>query len=212
MGRLDTEAMTGLVPDFLAVIHPAISHPPVQIEGFMGGLLKCQCDKSPVVVNVASQTSHNHLCGCSRCWKPDGALFSQVAVVPRDAVRVTENADKLGLVDPSAVIQRYACRDCGVHLVGRIEASSHPFFGLDFIHTELSSDVGWEPPKFAAFVSSIIEAGFPAAEMPNMRRHLRSLGLEPYDCLSPELMDAISSHLVLQKQSRPSQRVEVAAE
>src|SRR5262249_33744312 len=36
--------------------------------------------------------------------------FSQVAVVPRDKLRVSKNADKLKVVDANAAIQRYACR------------------------------------------------------------------------------------------------------
>ena len=31
-----------------------------------------------------ARRAHNHVCGCTKCWKPSGALFSQVAVVPRD--------------------------------------------------------------------------------------------------------------------------------
>src|SRR5690606_14092360 len=96
--------------------------------------------------------------------------------------------------DPSAVIKRYACRDCGAHMYGRIEDQNHPFYGLDFIHTELSPDEGWSEPKFAAFCSSIIEAGFDPERMDEVRGRLRELGLPPYDVLSPELMDAISEH------------------
>jgi S-(hydroxymethyl)glutathione synthase len=85
-----------------------------------------------------------------------------VAVASRDNVSVTANADKLQVVDPSATIQRYACKGCGVHMYGRIENKNHPFYGLDFIHTELSPQKGWSEPKFAAFVSSIIESGVDA--------------------------------------------------
>src|SRR5690606_5968716 len=129
-----------------------------------------------------------------KCWKPEGALFSMVAVVPRDKLEVVANADKLEVVDPTAVIKRHACRECGVHMYGRIDDQSHPFYGLDFIHTELSSDEGWSPPEFAAYVSSIIESGFDPARMDEVRSRLRELGLPPYDVLSPELMDLISTH------------------
>ena len=63
-----------------------------------------------------AQTAHNHACGCTKCWKPAGALFSVVAVVPRDKVSVTANADKLKVVDDKATIQRHACKGCGVHM------------------------------------------------------------------------------------------------
>jgi S-(hydroxymethyl)glutathione synthase len=116
-------------------------------------------------------------------------------VVPRDKLRVTRSADKLKIVDPNAAIQRYACTDCGVHVYGRIENAKHPFYGFDFVHTELSNERGWSPPEFAAFVSSIIESGTPLSEMPVVRARLKELRLEPYDCLSPALMDAISTHV-----------------
>src|SRR5690606_31708105 len=123
-----------------------------------------------------------------------GALFSMVAVVPRDKLEVVANGDKLAAVDPSAVIKRYACRDCGVHMYGRIDDESHPFYGLDFVHPELSADDGWAPPTFAAYVSSIIESGFDPSRMDEVRNRLRELGLPPYDVLSPELMDLIATY------------------
>ena len=79
-------------------------------------------------------------------------------------------------------------------MYGRIENEKHPFFGLDFIHTELSSGTGWAPPEFAAFVSSIIESGANPANMDAVRARLKELGLEPYDCLSPQIMDLIATH------------------
>ena len=176
-------------------IHPAVDNgvKPGR-QDFAGGTLVCRCAQSPVKVSIRGQSAHNHVCGCTKCWKPEGALFSQVAVVPRDNFSVTENGDKLEIVDRSAAIQRYACRGCGVHMYGRIENQGHPFYGLDFIHTELSPESGWSAPEFAAFVSSIIEAGTQPDRMPAVRSRLKELGLEPYDCLSPPLMDAIATH------------------
>jgi S-(hydroxymethyl)glutathione synthase len=181
-------------------IHPAVDHgfAPAR-AGFQGGTLHCKCADRPVEVTITSQTAHNHVCGCTRCWKPEGAMFSQVAVVPHDKVRVSANEDKLAAVDPAAVIKRYACRGCGVHMVGRIDNTGHPFHGLDFVHTELSDDSGWSPPEFAAFVSSIIEAGADPQQMGAVRQRLTELGLAPYDCLSPPLMDAIATHTAKSK-------------
>jgi S-(hydroxymethyl)glutathione synthase len=177
-------------------IHPSVDHGIVPgSAGFTGGTLRCKCAANPVVVKVDAQVAHNHACGCTKCWKPAGATFSVVGVVPRDRLSVVASADKLQVVDPSAAIQRHACRNCGVHMYGRIENKSHPFYGLDFVHTELSPETGWAPPEFAAFVSSIIESGTNPAEMGAIRSRLRELGLEPYDCLSPALMDAISTHV-----------------
>ncbi|MBZ9557688.1 MULTISPECIES: S-(hydroxymethyl)glutathione synthase [unclassified Modicisalibacter] len=176
-------------------IHPAVDEgmPPAR-DDFAGGTLVCHCTEHQVVVAVHEQCMHNHVCGCTRCWKPAGALFSMVAVVPRESVSVLAHEEKLEIVDEQAAIQRHACRECGVHLFGRIEDTAHPFHGLDFIHPELSRETGWAPLTFAAYVSSIIESGADPQNMANVRARLEELGLEPYDCLSPSLMDAIAIH------------------
>lgn len=177
-------------------IHPAVDQGmPAAQAGFAGGKLHCACASNKVEVSVSAQTAHNHVCGCSKCWKPKDALFAQIAVVGRDKVQVTANQDKLAAVDPSATIQRHACKECGVHMLGRIENKAHPFYGLDFVHTELSAESGWAAPGFAAFVSSIIESGANPAKMDAVRDRLNELGLPPYDCLSPPLMDAIATHV-----------------
>lgn len=181
-------------------IHPSVDGGLKQgAAGFSGGTLTCKCSDKPVKVEVKSQVAHNHVCGCTKCWKPAGVAFSMVAVVPRDSLTVTENEDKLQVVDPNASIQRHACQACGVHMFGRIDNKNHPFYGLDFVHPELSVQEGWAPPEFAAFVSSVIEAGVDPAQMGAIRSRLKELGLEPYDCLSPPLMDAIATHVAKSK-------------
>jgi S-(hydroxymethyl)glutathione synthase len=176
-------------------IHPSVDNGVKPgSDDFGGGTLSCKCAQDPVKVSVGAQTAHNHVCGCTKCWKPDGALFAMIAVVPKDKVKVTQNEDKLHVVDPKAAIQRHACKVCGVHMYGRIENDKHAFYGLDFVHTELSPEPGWSAPGFAAFVSSVIESGFDPSHMGEVRGRLRELGLEPYDCLSPPLMDALSTH------------------
>ncbi len=176
-------------------IHPAVDRGVKPGNpAFAGGTLSCKCASSPVTVSISGNVAYNHVCGCSKCWKPQGALFSLVAVVPRDKLSVTANAQKLKIVDTNAPIQRHACTGCGVHMYGRIEKKDHPFYGFDFVHPELFREQGWAAPDFAAFVSSIIESGFPPSRMGEVRKQLKDLGLEPYDCLSPGLMDAIATH------------------
>jgi S-(hydroxymethyl)glutathione synthase len=117
-----------------------------------------------------------------------------VSVTPRDNLSVTANAQKLKIVDAAAAIQRYACTGCGVHMYGRIENKNHPFHGFDFVHSELFREKGSAHPEFAAFVSSIIESGAKPDQMGAVRARLKELRLEPYDCLSPALMDLIATH------------------
>jgi len=181
-------------------IHPSVDNGiAAAAPGFSGGTLVCKCASNPVKVEVSAQTAFNHACGCTKCWKPAGSVFSVVAVVARDKVKVTENADKLAVVDDAAAIQRTACTGCDVHMYGRIENKDHPFYGLDFVHTELSQEKGWAAPEFAAFVSSIIESGARPDQMGDVRGRLREIGLEPYDCLSPPLMDTIATHVAKRK-------------
>ena len=111
-----------------AHIHPSVDGGVKKGTGsFAGGTLVCKCSDRPVKVAIKGDVAHNHACGCTKCWKPEGATFSVVAVVPRDNVKVTENGDKLQIVDSSATIQRYACKACGTHMYGRIENTGHPF-------------------------------------------------------------------------------------
>lgn len=179
-------------------LHPLIDNGLTKgSDNFPGGNLQCHCPGNKVQVTITGNVLHNHVCGCSKCWKPSGALFSVVGVVPIDNVEVTANEEKLAIVDQSVTIQRYACKQCGVHLFGRIE-KDHAFKGLDFIHVELSVEKGWQEPQFAAFVSSIIEQGYDPKGMDDVRSNLKSLGLETYDVLSPPLMDAISTFIAKQ--------------
>ena len=177
-------------------IHPSVDTGLKPGTGnFNGGTLSCKCPQDPVQIKIDGNIAHNHACGCTKCWKPSGAVFSVVAVVPRDHLHVVRNENKLQIVDPAATIQRYACKSCGVHMYGRIENKNHPFYGLDFIHPELFQESGWPAPEFAAFVSSVIESGVSPDSMSGIRAKLKQLGLEPYDCLSPPLMDAIATHV-----------------
>lgn len=155
--------------------------------------MRCLCSAEAVEVKIGAQVAFNHACGCTKCWKPEGALFSVIGVVPSEKVSVISNGAKLKIVDEKAPLQRYACTVCGAHLYGRIQSKDHAFFGLDFIHTELSRDAGWEGPGFGAFVSSLIEAGMPPSKMAAVRQTLREKGLESYDCLSPALMDVLAT-------------------
>ncbi|MCP3476866.1 S-(hydroxymethyl)glutathione synthase [Bradyrhizobium sp. CCGUVB1N3] len=181
-------------------LHPSIDNGLKHGSGsFAGGTLACKCKDHAVKVGIKGDVAHNHACGCTKCWKPQGATFSVVAVVPRQNVSVLENGDKLQIVDPSAVIQRYACKACGTHMYGRIENKGHPFYGLDFIHPELFQEQGSQAPQFAAFVSSVIESGVKPEQMAGIRSRLKEIGLEPYDCLSPALMDAIATHVAKAK-------------
>jgi len=185
-------------------LHPLIDNGITKgSPNFSGGKLHCLCKTNPVEVTLGGNVLHNHACGCSKCWKPKGALFSVVAVIPVDQVSVTSNGQKLHIVDKSATIQRNACKECGVHMFGRIE-TEHAFKGLDFVHVELSQEKGWQEPQFAGFVSSIVEQGFNADDIPAVEAKFKAEGLESYDALSPPLMEALAAFAAKQAADKPN--------
>ena len=177
------------------LLHPSVDNRLEPKSACPIELLRCGCDRAPVEARLDGPIWHNHLCGCSRCWKPQGAVFAQTAVAPTGTLKITANDDKLEIVDQYQAIQRHACRECGTHMVGRVENPDHHFFGLDFIHPELA-DTPPPAPEFAGFVSSIIESGTSPMRMAAIRARLAALGLPAFDAFSPELMDIIAWHKV----------------
>ena len=142
---------------------------------FAGGRPQCKCASNPVEVKVTAQSAHNHVCGCTKCWKPAGALFSMVAVVPRDKISVTKNADRLKAVDPNATIQRHACTACGVHVRPHREHQASVLWARFHPHRAVEGS-GWSAPEFAAFVSSIIRSARRPTRWERCARGSRSCG------------------------------------
>jgi S-(hydroxymethyl)glutathione synthase len=174
-------------------LHPAIDAGVKPTDpNFAGGTLVCLCATRPVKVRIEGQVAHNHACGCTKCWKPAGAAFSVVAVAPHDKVTVVENGDKLkGRRSKRAHTAPCLRRVRRSHV--RTGRARPPFKGLDFVHPERFQESGWAAPGFAAFVSSAIESGVDPSRMDGIRARFRELQLEPYDCLSPGLMDYIAT-------------------
>ncbi len=52
-------------------IHPAVDNGVKAGDPkFSGGTLKCKCKDAPVTVRIKSNVAFNHVCGCTKCWKP----------------------------------------------------------------------------------------------------------------------------------------------
>lgn len=178
-------------------IHPCVDHRNQGgIEPRRSSVIRCQCKTDRIEIAVSEAASHNHLCGCSKCWRPNGALFAQVAVVPTSTIEVIRNEENLAIVDPEQLIQRHACIRCGAHLFGRTEDPNHHFYGSDFVHPELMSEGAAGRVEFAGFVSSLIETGVSASSMESIRTQLAILNIRAYDVFSPEIMDIIAYHKV----------------
>ena len=77
-------------------IHPSVdSGLKPAAANFQGGTLYCKCSTNKVAVSIKGQAAFNHVCGCTKCWKPEGTVFSQIAVIGKDHVKVTANEQKL---------------------------------------------------------------------------------------------------------------------
>lgn len=176
-------------------LHPAVRDSTGGEAGFAGATLRCRC-KEGVEVKMLEDIAHNHLCGCSKCWKPEGALLAQTAVVPAGTLEVIAGQDKLKPVDAAAKVQRFACTACGVHLFGRVTDPDHHFYGIDFVHPELAQGRRAPKPEFAGFVASLIESGTSPTRMHAVRESLGEAGIPAFDAFSPEIMDVIAWHQV----------------
>ena len=157
--------------------------------------------RDPVTVSIKGNVAPQPCLRLHQVLEARGRVFSVVAVVPKDNLAVSANGQKL----QRRRCQRHHPAPClhglrRAHVRPHREHQTHPFFGLDFVHVELSKDKGWNKPEFAAFVSSIIEAGAAdPKDMKKIRDRLKKLRLPPYDCLSPPLMDAIATHVAKAK-------------
>ncbi len=178
------------------LIHSVVEFAPEGTdEGLVDAILRCKCD-DPIQVRLTEDIAHNHLCGCSQCWKPAGSMFAQTAVVANESVEVVRGAERLEVVDGKQKVSRYACSACGVHMFGRTNDPDHHFYGISFVHPELASDRFAPKPEFAGFLSSLIESGTSPALMHAVREGLANKGIPAYDAFSPEVMDIIAWHRV----------------
>ena len=135
-------------------IHPSVDNGVKKgTPNFAGGTLTCKCTSNPVTVKIGSNVAFNHACGCTKCWKPEGALFSVVGVGGRDNVSVTANANKLKSVDDADAKK----------VAGVISGAGNckPAITLDKQHTR----PGRQPIALLGKVYCRVDAGYAAVEV-----------------------------------------------
>src|SRR5256712_6850857 len=87
-------------------IHPAVDGGlKPAAKNFAGGTLFCNCSQNRGEISIKGQCAPNHVGGCTKCWKPKGALFSQVAVVGRDNLSGKANGNQPAGRGPKATNQ-----------------------------------------------------------------------------------------------------------
>ena len=155
--------------------------------------LTCSCAADPVRAAISGQLYHTHLCGCTQCWRPEGALFSVVSLAGGNDVHVTAGAEHLRPVDPDARLTRFACARCGTHLYAETQDPTHHFYGTKLVHPDLAS--GPIPVvEFAGFTASLIGGGLAPHAMNAVNHALHLRGVTAYDAFSPAIMDVLAWH------------------
>jgi S-(hydroxymethyl)glutathione synthase len=113
-------------------------------KDFAGGTLTCKCTDKPVKVSVGRKFAQ------PRLW-----LHQVLEAEGREVFGGRGRIEGQGLGHPerrqaASSIRRHHSAPCmqGVrrHMFGRIENTKHAFYGLDFVHTELSTESGWAAP------------------------------------------------------------------
>src|SRR5947208_16806206 len=90
-------------------IHPLVDQGVKQgAAGFAGGTLTCRCTRAPVTGRVASNVAFNHVCGSTKCRKPEGALLALVDVCVPNKWDVTGHGKELQPVECHAAYQHYS--------------------------------------------------------------------------------------------------------
>ena len=177
-------------------IHPAVDRGlKPAAKDFAGGTLRCLCATDPVEVKITSQVLHNHVCGCTQCWKPKGAVFSRSRVVPAKGQGDRERRQAEGRqperAHPPPRLHAAAACTC----TGRSRREKHAFDGAGLhSHRAVEGESGWAPPEVRRL--RVVDHRGRAPSPTRWRRSARSLeelGLQPYDCLSPALMDDIAT-------------------
>ncbi len=133
--------------------------------------------------------------GAPNAGSPKAQRSRSLLSFPSSSVTVLENGDKLK-VDRCIRDNSAACLHRLRHPHVRPHREQEPSVLRPRLHSSRTVRGGRlrGTRQFAAFVSSVIESGVDPNEMGGIRARLKEIGLEPYDCLSPALMDAIASH------------------
>jgi hypothetical protein len=112
----------------------------------------CRCESNPVRFEYTKRPFEVHYCCCTDCTDVSGGALAILAVVEKDAVRVTQGENKLKNFDTKPTAHRRFCSVCGCHMFVNVDA--FPDFVLIHVPTlDRGQDVGTEPDRWV-FVNS----------------------------------------------------------
>jgi S-(hydroxymethyl)glutathione synthase len=115
-------------------------------EGFkaVGG---CRCESNPVRYEYTKRPFEVHYCLCQDCTDVSGGALALIAVVERNAFKITQNEAKLKNFDTKATCHRRFCGTCGCHMFVYVDA----FADFVLIHVptlDRECDVGTKPDRW----------------------------------------------------------------
>ena len=107
----------------------------------------CRCDTNPVRYEYTRAPFEVHYCLCTDCTDISGGAMALIAVVERDAFRITQGEEKIRNFDTKATAPRRFCGDCGCHML--LYVDSFPDHLLIHVPTlDRESQVGGEPDRW----------------------------------------------------------------
>ena len=173
-------------------LHPSIDKGlKAGAKKFKGGTLTCHCAADPVTVAIKGNVAHNHACGCTKCWKPDGRqVLRRRGRRPRQPRGHCERAE--------AARRRCQRRHPAPRLHRLRRAHVRPHREHQLTRSSASTSCTWSCRRTRAGPSRVRglrvvdhrrRASPSPKEMTKIRARLKKLRLAPYDCLSPPLMD-----------------------
>ena len=107
----------------------------------------CRCDTNPVRYEYTKAPFEVHYCLCTDCTDISGWAMALIAVVERDAFRITQGEEKIRNFDTKETAHRRFCGDCGCHMLLYVDA--FPEHLLIHVPTlDRRSQVGGEPDRW----------------------------------------------------------------
>lgn len=127
----------------------------------------CRCDDNPVRYEYSKEPYEVHYCLCQDCTDTSGGAVAIIAVVERDAFRVTQGEDKIKTFDTKPTCHRRFCGVCGCHMF--LDVDAFPDFVLVHVPTlDRDCDVGKAPDRWV-----FVDSKHPMVQIPDdgLNRH-----------------------------------------
>ncbi len=112
----------------------------------------CRCDNNPVRFEYNKKPFEVHYCLCTDCTDICGGALAVIAVLERNAFKITQGENKVANFDTKPTCHRRFCKECGCHMFLYVDA--FPDHLLIHVPTlDRDQDIGEKPDRWV-FVKS----------------------------------------------------------